>query len=110
MTAQQQPTQGHQTVIDTKFPLSWLIGCSCAIVFSMGGFAVQVNSMSSALAKMDSKMDDRDDRVNLMQQTILIAQGKADNMAASIQRNSQDILDLRRDLEEIKRKQPWVPK
>lgn len=110
MTAHEQPTQGKQTVIDTKFPLSWLIGCSCAIVFSMGGFAVQVNSMSSALAKMDAKSDARDDRVNLLQQTVLIAQGKADNMASSITRNASDIADLKRDIEELKRSNRWTPK
>lgn len=110
MNAQHNPEQGRQTVIDTKFPLSWLIGCSCAIVFSMGGFAYQVNAMSNALGKMEAKTDVRDERLNLLHQTFLISQGKVEIQAVNIQRNSSDIQDIKRDVEEMKRKQTWAPK
>lgn len=102
--------KGNSTVIDTKFPLSWLIGCSAAIVFSMGGFAFQVNSMSNALSKIEVKTDARDERLNMMNQAILVRQGKDEAQDDKIVRLNADMAEVRRDIDELKRKQTWAPK
>lgn len=104
------PEQGKQTVIDTKFPLSWLIGCSATIVFAFGAFSFQVNSLTTAVGKIEAKSDARDDKATLLQQMVLIQQGKIDTQNANISRNSADIIDLKRDISEMQRKQTWAPK
>lgn len=110
MNAQHNPEQGRQTVIDTKFPLTWLIGCTCAIVFSMGGFAFKVSSFGESLSKIETKSDARDEKAALLQQMVLIQQGKNETQQSEITRAQSDIGDLKRDLEEMKRKQTWAPK
>lgn len=110
MTAQNNLDQGHQTVIDNKFPLTWLIGCSAAIVFTIGSYAFQANSMSKSLDNLTSKMEKRDESQNIMQQNALIQQGQINVMGSDVKRNSTDIIELKRDIEEIKRRQTWAPK
>lgn len=110
MTTQNNLEQGRQTVIDTKFPLTWLIGCTCAIVFSMGGFAVKVSSFGESLSKIETKSDSRDEKAALLQQMVLIQQGKNETQQAELTRAVSDISDIKRDVEEMKRKQTWAPK
>lgn len=110
MSAQQQPEQGRQTVIDTKFPLSWLIGCSAMIVFSMGGVAFKVSAMADTLGKIETKSDARDDKTMLIQQMVLISQGKLETVTANVNRNSTDIADMKRDIAEMQRSKTWAPK
>lgn len=110
MTAQNNLDQGHQTVIDNKFPLTWLIGCTCAIVFTFGGYAVQANNVSTKLGELSGKMDKRDEVQNIIQQNILIQQGRTDVLSSDVKRTVSDIIEMKRDIEEIKRRQTWAPK
>lgn len=104
------PAEGTTRVIDAKFPLTWLIGCSCAIVFSMGGIFVQINSVAATVAKIETKTDIRDDRSNVMAQSIIALQGDQRTQDAKIDRSTSDINDIKKDIEEMKRKQVWAPK
>jgi len=97
-------------VIDAKFPLTWLIGCSCAIVFSMGGVFVQINSVAATVAKIETKTDIRDERTNVISQNIIALQGEDRTQQAQVARVTSDIADLKRDVEEMRRKQQWAPK
>lgn len=103
-------TEGNQRVIDAKFPLTWLIGCSCAIVFSMGGVFVQINSVAATVAKIETKTDIRDERTNVISQNIIALQGEDRTQQAQVARVTSDIADLKRDVEEMRRKQQWAPK
>lgn len=110
MNAHTNPEQGRQTVIDTKFPLTWLIGCTCAIVFTFGGYAVQANGVAKSVDNLTAKMEKRDEAQSLIQQNALIQQGQLNVLAGDVKRNAGDIVEIKRDIEEMKRKQTWAPK
>ena len=97
-------------MIDAKFPLTWLIGCSCAIVFALGGIFVQINGIASAVSKIESKTDIRDERTNVIAQSIIALQGDNRTQQAMIERTIADIAEAKRDIEELRRKQAWAPK
>lgn len=104
------PAEGSNRVIDAKFPLSWLIGCSAAIVFSMGGVFFKINSIGDTVAKIETKTDIRDDRTNVITQGLIAMQGDNRTQQSQIDRAASDIIDLKKDVDELKRKQTWAPK
>jgi hypothetical protein len=110
MIVQTDVDKGSHTVIDAKFPLPWLIGCSATIVFCLGGVFVQINSVAATVAKIETKTDIRDERSNVMAQTIIALQGDQRTQDAKIDRSAADIVEVKRDIEEMKRKQTWAPK
>lgn len=97
-------------IIDAKLPLPWLIGSACAVVFSMGGVFVKLDSVGASLSKLEAKTDTRDDRINVLAQTLIQQQGKNDVQDAQIIGVQNEARDLRRDVEEIKKNQHWMPK
>lgn len=97
-------------IIDAKLPLPWLIGSACAVVFSMGGVFVKLDSVGASLTKLEAKTDTRDDRINVLAQTLIQQQGKNDVQDAQITGVKNEARDLRRDVEEIKKNQRWMPK
>ena len=99
-----------QKIIDAKLPLPWLIGSACAVIFSMGGLFVKLDAVGTALTKLEVKTDTRDDRINLLTQSLIQQQGKNDIQDAQIQRNASDITDLKNSNEDIRKTQRWMPK
>lgn len=97
-------------IIDAKLPLWWLIGSACAVVFSMGGVFVKLDSVGTALTKIEAKTDSRDDRINVLAQSLIQQQGKNDVQDAQMQAMENEARYLRRDVEEIKKNQRWMPK
>lgn len=108
--AGQDMNERPQKIIDAKLPLPWLIGCATAIVFSMGGVFVKLDAVGSSLTKLEAKTDNRDERISALMQTLIQQQGKNDTQDAQISRNQSDISDLKRDVEEVKKSQRWMPK
>lgn len=102
--------EGAPRVIDAKFPLSWLVGCSAAIVFSMGGVFFKINTIGETVAKIENKTDIRDDRTNVLAQSIIALQGSDQTQKVLIERLSSDVAEAKRDIEEVRRRQTWAPK
>lgn len=109
-TGEGELNERPQRIIDAKLPLPWLIGSACAIVFSMGGVFVKLDAVGSSVAKLEAKTDTRDDRINVLAQTLIQQQGKNDVQDAQITGVQNEARDLRRDVEEIKKNQRWMPK
>lgn len=99
-----------QRIIDAKLPLPWLIGCACAIVFSMGGVFVKLDNVNTALNKIEAKTDNRDDRITTLAATLIQQQGKNDTQDAAILRIQTDVIEIRRTLDETRKNQRWMPK
>ena len=108
--AGQDMNERPQKIIDAKLPLPWLIGSACAIVFSMGGVFVKLDAVGSAVQKIEAKTDSRDERINVLAQTLIQQQGKNDVQDAQMSATQNEVRDLRRDVEEIKKNQRWMPK
>lgn len=104
------PAEGQQRVIDAKFPLTWLIGTGAAIVFAMGSVSFQISGLAATVAKIETKTDIRDERTNVISQSIIALQGDNRTQQAMIDRTAADVADAKRDIEEMKRKQVWAPK
>jgi hypothetical protein len=99
-----------QKIIDAKLPLPWLIGCACAVVFSMGGVFVKLDAVGIALTKMEAKTDLRDERITTLSTALIQQQGRNETQDAQINRNQSDIAEIKRDLDEIGKNQRWMPK
>lgn len=99
-----------QKIIDAKLPLPWLIGSACAIVFSMGGVFVKLDAVGSAVSKIEAKTDSRDERISTLAQSLIAIQGRNDVQDAQIQGTQSEVRDMKRDIEEIKKSQRWMPK
>ena len=97
-------------VIDAKLPLTWLITSAVAVILAMGGVFMKLDNVSVALSKLEAKTDSRDERINLLAQTQIQQQGKNDTQDAQIVRSQSDIVDLKRDIDEIRKSQRWMPK
>lgn len=97
-------------MIDAKFPLTWLLGTGAAIVFAMGSFSFQISGIAKTVANIEAKADVRDDRSNLMAQSIIALQGDQRTQDAKIDRSAIDIIEVKKDIEEMKRKQVWAPR
>jgi septal ring factor EnvC (AmiA/AmiB activator) len=108
--AGQDMNERPQKIIDAKLPLPWLIGCATAIVFSMGGVFVKLDAVGSSLTKLEAKTDNRDERINVLAQSLIQQQGKNDTQDAQIIRAQSDITDIRRDVDDLRKSQRWMPK
>ncbi len=108
--AGQDMNERPQKIIDAKLPLPWLIGSVCAVVFSMGGVFVKLDAVGVSLTKLEAKTDTRDERISSLMQTLIRQQGKNDAQDAQIQRNASDISDVKRNVEELRESQRWMPK
>lgn len=97
-------------IVDAKLPLSWLIGCAAAIVFSMGGVFVKLDSLVGSLAKIEARTDNRDERIGALTQSLLIQQGRNETQDAHLARMQSDISDQKAAIEEVKKNQRWMPK
>lgn len=102
--------QRPQKIIDAKLPLPWLIGCASAIVFSMGGVFFKLDNVTTSINKLEAKTDNRDDRISAIMQSLIQQQGKNDTQDAQILRAQTDITEVRRDVEDIRKSQRWMPK
>lgn len=99
-----------QKIIDAKLPLPWLIGSACAVVFSMGGVFVKLDAVGASLTKLEAKTDNRDDRISTLAQSLIQQQGKNDVQDSQITGVQNETRDLRRDVEDLKKSQRWMPK
>lgn len=107
----EEPTQKQASrIIDAKLPLSWLIGTASAVVFAMGGVYFKLETVSSSITKLESKTDNRDDRIATLTASLILQQGKNDTQDAQINRNHADIKDMRRDVDDIYKAQKWATK
>lgn len=108
--AGQDMNERPQKIIDAKLPLPWLIGSACAVVFSMGGVFVKLDSVGQSLTKLEAKTDTRDERLSALAQTLIQQAGKNDVQDAQIIGVQNETRDLRRDVEDLKKNQRWMPK
>ncbi|QBZ71747.1 hypothetical protein [Pseudomonas phage KP1] len=103
-----------QKIIDAKFPLPWLIGSASAIVFSMGGVFVKLDGMSAALNKIETKAEVRDtrtdERINVIAQGLIQQSGRNDTQDAQLARAQSDINEVKRDVEDLRKSERWMPK
>ena len=101
----------HPTkIIDAKLPLPWLIGSACAVVFSMGGVFVKLDAIGQSVTKLERKTDMRDERISTLAATLIQQQDKNDSQEAQIQRNAAEIGEIKRDVEDLRKSQRYMPK
>lgn len=103
-------TGSYMKIIDAKLPLPWLIGSVCAVVFSIGGVFVKLDAVGTSLTKLEAKTDVRDDRINVLSQSLIQQSGKNDVQDAQLDSVQSETRDIRRDVEELKKNQRWMPK
>lgn len=106
----QTNTDGATVKFEPKLPLWSVIASAVAVVFSMGGVIVKLDSIGVSLVKLEQKTDTRDERIQTVQQTVLTMQGKNDMQDAQLSRIAVDFADMKRDVEEIRKHQRWAPK
>jgi len=107
--------QRPQKIIDLRLPLTWLIGATVSIVVSMATFYAKVDGMASKQAdlqhsidSLQDKIEKRDETVSGIQNSIMLIQGKNDTQQSQIDRATNDITDMRRDIEDIRKTQRGV--
>jgi len=98
-----------ERVIETKLPLTWLIGCAAAIIFSLGGVSFQVSTIAATVSKIEVKSDLRDDRLNTVVQSVAVQANESRNIQSQVTQLGSQMVEVRRDVEAIKDKQRWVP-
>ena len=91
--------QNKQTVIETKLPLPWLIGCAAAIIFSLGGLYVKVDSLINTFDKINERLEKQNDSFNTVNQNVLILGGRVDSISVKTDANTKDIDSLKQDLD-----------
>lgn len=87
------------TVIDAKLPLTWLIGSAVAIVFSLGGLYVKVDSLISTFDKVGTKLDVQDSKVSTLTQNLLIQSGRYDTLSIKVDTNAENIAEIKKDVD-----------
>lgn len=87
------------TVIDAKLPLTWLIGSAVAIVFSLGGLYVKVDSLINTFDKVGTKLAEQDKTVSTLSQNVLIQSGRYDTLSLKVDNNTQNIAELKKDVD-----------
>lgn len=97
-------------LIDEKLPLTWLIGSAAAIVIAFATVVVKLDNVTSSLTKLELKTDQRDDRITLLIQNIAEVKGKNDTQQTQIDRNYQDLTEVKRNIEDLRRNQKWLTK
>lgn len=95
--------------IDTKLPLTWLVGCAAAIIFSLGGVSFQVSTIAATVSKIENKSDVRDDRLNIVVQSVAVQASESRNIQSQVSQLGSQIVEVRRDVDAIRDKQRWVP-
>lgn len=95
--------------IDTKLPLTWLVGCAAAIIFSLGGVSFQVSTIAATVTKIENKSDVRDDRLNIVVQSVAVQASESRNIQSQVSQLGSQIVEVRRDVDAIRDKQRWVP-
>lgn len=96
--------------IDTHISLGWLIGFTAAIVFSAGGVVVTMTDVSKQIAKLDTKMDNRDERIAAITQSVTALSGENRMQQSQIDRAFTDIVDVKHSIEDIRKGQRWMPR
>lgn len=87
-------------IVDTKLPLSWVIGCAAVIVFAMGANLYKLDVLTASINKIESRSDKTVDTIGAHSQSIVLQQAQND-------RNTSDIATLKRDVDELKTKR-WI--
>lgn len=101
---------GPKRAIDTHISLSWLIGFTVAIVFAAGGVVVTMNEVSKQIAKLDVKMDQRDERIAAISQNVTTLSGENRMQQSQIDRAYLDINDVKHVVEDLRKGQRWMPR
>jgi len=102
--------QGVKRGVDTHISLSWLIGFTCAIVFAAGGVVVTMGEVSKQIAKLDVKMDQRDERIAAITQNVTTLSGENRMQQSQIDRAYIDINDVKHSIDDIRKGQRWMPR
>lgn len=90
--------------IETKLPLPWLLSTAAATILSLGGVFMKLDILSQNIAKLESKTDIRDERIAALNQNLLLQQGRNDTQQTQINRNMEDIADIKKDIADIRNK------
>lgn len=110
MNDQDKPQTGIQKVIDSKLPLPWLLGSSAMILLAMGGLFAKMDNVTAAVQELSRKSETRDERMNLISNAIAETRSISMGNTASIVRSEKDIETMRRDIEDLRKTQRWLPK
>lgn len=107
---QTKPQTGMQKMIDSKVPLVWVMSTSAAILIAMGGLFAKVDTMTTQVTDLVKKSESRDDRMNLISSAIAETRGLTMTNIQSINRSEKDIEMMRRDIDDLRKTQRWLPK
>ena len=95
--------------IDKRLPAPWILTTAFAAVMAMAGLYYQVGGLVESSKAMAAKIDTRDERFNVLVQTLTLQQGKDALQDSTISRLSSDVTDIKRDVDNIKDKTRWTP-
>jgi len=99
-----------QKIIEAKLPLVWLLSSAFAVVFSLGGLYVQVNSQTAAIQNMQVAIDKRSERLDQLTVSVVTQQTRNEAQDILIVRNANDIADINRNLNESRQLKKWLLK
>lgn len=83
-------------VIETKLPLWWILASVTAIVFSMGGVFVRLESVTVSLTKIETKLDTQDRRMGQFAENLGEIRSVNNVQQMQIDRASADLNEISR--------------
>lgn len=81
--------------LDTKVPLTWVIGAAVTVIVAFSVNTYKVDMLVKAVEKIETKADTRDDKINTLTQSIIQQQSQTS-------RNTEDIGEIKRDVNQLK--------
>lgn len=96
--------------VDMKITITWLISAAASVVLALGGVYLKLDNVSNTVSELKVKTDIRDERISEVRSSIEQIKGANDVQNVTLTRHTQDIVDLRRDIDDIRKNQRWMPK
>lgn len=88
-------------LIDMKIPLTWLLVSAISVGLSIGGLFNKVDTVTSALARLEKTIETRDEKLNTIVESISAVRSKTEVQQIQIERNSSDISEIKSNLKYV---------
>lgn len=96
-------TRRNPRVIETKFPITWVITSAVSVVLTMGTVYMKVDATASQVAEMKITLAKMDDRQTQLMQAVMAQQSKNDLQQEQISRNYADISEIAKKVDQFRR-------
>ena len=106
-----------QKIIELKLPLTYLITAVVTLLFALGGLYVKFDTLSQTVTRLDTKTDQRDDRIQVLLQTSVEIKSQISAQDQRMIRAESDVKEIRADFNSLRNEvnrlnanQRWMPK